>query len=162
MNLRTVRSKIAKHGFYVGVMATAVVVGLMQLYIKSASPVYEQIPMREKAVEAFMGMNQLITTLSTTLLGAMGFLLFSGRTANYWSRALWAAIAGAISVGLSLFYGYVAYLQVISMLEDDNFNAYSPQLQRAQYAHFYLFLIGVVLFALFVYQNMQKRMGGAT
>jgi hypothetical protein len=80
----------------------------------SGPSIYAAIPIQDKAVDAFLEMNRLLTTLATTLLGAMGLLLFGGFKGRPCSRELWAVIAGAISICLSIYYGYVAYLAVIS------------------------------------------------
>ena len=131
----------------------------IEAYLGSGPSIYTAIPIQEKAVDAFLEMNRLLTTLATTLLGAMGLLLLGGFKGKTCSRELWAAVAGAISVCLSIYYGYVAYLAVISMLESNSFDPYSPQLLREQYAHFYTFLVGFVLFAGFVYANMATEEG---
>jgi hypothetical protein len=154
MKPTTGRHRISRFGFYFGVIMLAVVVWQIERYVRSGPMIYTALPIQEKAVDAFLQMNGLITTLATTLLGAIGFLLFGGRTGQPWSRELWAAAAGAASVSVSIYYGYVAYLYVISMLEAGYFDPYSGHLLRAQYAHFYAFLVGVALFAGFVYRNM--------
>lgn len=154
MKPTTGQRRINRFGFYLGAIVLAVVVWRTERYMQSGTSIYQATPIQEKAVDAFLEMNRLITTLATTLLGALGFLLFGGRTAQSWSRERWAAVAGAVFVCLSIYYGYVAYLDVISMLELSYFDPYSAQLLRAQYAHFYTFLVGVILFAGFVYQNM--------
>jgi hypothetical protein len=157
---RTMQRRIVKRfGFYFGAIVLAAVVWRIEHYLQSGPSIYLATPIQDKAVDAFLEMNRLLTTLATTLLGAMGLLLFGGFRGRSCSRELWAAIAGAVSVSLSIYYGYVAYLAVISMLETGSFDPYSPQLLRDQYAHFYTFLVGVVLFAGFVYQNMSTEDG---
>jgi hypothetical protein len=143
-----------KFGFYLGVLVLAAAVWEVQHYLRSAPAIYDSIPIQTEAVSAFLEMNRLLTTLATTLLGALGLLLFGGFKGKSCSRELWAAVVGAVSVSLSIYCGYVAYLSVISMLEEGTFDPYSPQLLRAQYAHFYSFLVGVIFIAGFVYQNM--------
>jgi hypothetical protein len=145
-----------RFGFYIGAIVIAVVVWRIENYMQSGA-IYVATPIQEKAVDAFLEMNRLLTTLATTLLGAMGLLLFGGFRGRSCSRELWAAIAGAVSVSLSIYYGYVAYLTVISMLAAGSFDPYSSQLLKAQYAHFYTFLVGVILFAGFVYKNMSTE-----
>ncbi|HXA76309.1 MAG TPA: hypothetical protein VNV41_04180 [Candidatus Acidoferrales bacterium] len=143
-----------RFGFYIGAALLAAAVWQVERYMQSGATIYQAIPIQQEVVSAFLEMNRLLTTLATTLLGAMGLLLFGGFRGKSCSRELWAAIAGTVCVGLSIYYGYVAYLAVISMLETGSFDPYSPQLLRDQHAHFYTFLVGVVLFAGFIYQNM--------
>jgi len=148
------QSIFRRFGFYLGVLVLAGAVWEVQHYLQSAPTIYDAIPIQTEAVSAFLEMNRLLTTLATTLLGALGLLLFGGFRGKSCSRELWAAVVGAVSVSLSIYCGYVAYLAVISMLEAGSFDPYSPQLLRAQYAHFYTFLVGVIFIAGFVYQNM--------
>jgi len=148
------RRILGRFGFYFGVLVLAAAVWEVQHYLQSAPAIYDSVPIQAEAVNAFLEMNRLLTTLATTLLGALGLLLFGGFKGKTCSRELWAAVVGAVSVSLSIYCGYVAYLAVISMLEAGSFDPYSPQLLRAQYAHFYTFLVGVVFIAGFVYQYM--------
>jgi len=150
---------LRRFGFYLGVLVIAGAVWEVQHYLQSAPAIYDSIPIQTEAVSAFLEMNRLLTTLATTLLGALGLLLFGGFRGKSCSRELWAAVVGAVSVSLSIYCGYVAYLAVISMLEAGSFDPYSPQLLRAQYAHFYTFLVGVIFIAGFVYQNMGEAGG---
>ena len=151
---------VKRFSFYFSILVLAIAVWRLELYLQSGSTIYQDIPIQAKAVDAFLEMNRLLTALATTLLGAMGLLLFGGFRGRSCSRELWAAIAGAVFLGLSIYYGYVAYLEVISMLVAGSFDPYSMRLLRHQYAHFYTFLVGVVLFAGFVYQNMRTEDGG--
>ena len=148
-----------RFGFYLSIIVIAFIVWRIENYLQAVPTILSGTPMQEKAVDAFLEMNRLLTTLATTMLGAMGLLLFGGFKGKSCSREMWAAIAGAVSVGLSIYYGYAAYLAVISMLAVGSFDPYSPHLLRDQYAHFYTFLAGVILFAGFVYQNMKEEDG---
>jgi hypothetical protein len=159
MKRRNERSFIQQFGFYFGAIILAAVVWRIEVFMEAGTSIYAAIPIQDKAVDAFLEMNRLLTTLATTLLGAMGLLLFGGFKGRPCSRELWAVIAGAISICLSIYYGYVAYLAVISMLVSNSFDPYSPKLLREQYAHFYTFLVGFVLFAGFVYANMRTEDG---
>jgi len=149
-----------KYGFYFGAIVLAIVVWRLELYLRSGPMIYQETPIQDKAVDAFLEMNRLLTTLATTLLGAMGLLLFGGFRGRSCSRGLWIAIVGAVSLALSMYYGYVAFLLVISMLSAGSFDPYSPHLLKDQYAHFYSFLVGVILFAGFIYHNIRAEDGG--
>jgi hypothetical protein len=149
---------IKRFGFYFGVGMIAVVVWLIQTYVPSGPTIYEATPpMADKALDAFLELNRLLLTLGTSVLGAMGLLVFGAFGGKSCSRELWAVIAGAVSVGLSMYYGFVAYLQVMATAATVGFDPYNPAVVHNLYGHFYLFLVGVVFFAGFVYQNMMTE-----
>jgi hypothetical protein len=153
------RRLVKRFSFYFSIVLIALVVWRIEHYMQSELPIFSVAPIQEKAVDAFLEMNRLLTTLATTLLGAMGLLLVGGFRGKSCTRELWAAIVGAVSAGISIYYGYAAYLFVIYMLQAGSFDPYNPPLLRDQYAHFYTFLVAVVFFADFVYQNMREENG---
>jgi len=112
-----------------------------------------------KQLDAFLEMNRLVTTLGTGLLGAIGFLLANGRNAGSPARELWAAIASAICVGVSLLSGYVVYQSILWMLESGFFNLNNPEILWVHHAHFYSFLLGVVFFAEFAFHDLRGESG---
>ncbi len=114
--------------------------------------------LKDKELDALLAMNQLVTTLSTGLLGAIGFLLVNVRRENRGSVALWAACCSAVCAALSLFFGYVVYLAVITMLHNQFFDSTIDSLLWPRQAHFYFFLLAVVLFGDFAFNNL--RTGG--
>ena len=99
-------------------------------------------------------MNNLITTLGTGLLGALGFLLMNGRKSVHWSGAKWLALASAVCVAFSLLFGYVAYLALIDMLRSEIFDLDLPAILWVRQAQFYSFLLAVVLFGDFAFQAL--------
>lgn len=108
----------------------------------------------KQQIGAYLEINRLLTTLGTTLLGAVFFLMFNrGRTLN-WKRRQWAAMSGTIFVAISIFFGYVAYLFIISILQNGSCDISRSYPHWAQQAHFYTFLLGVVFFADFTYSNL--------
>jgi hypothetical protein len=111
-------------------------------------------PGQQRELDALLEMNHLITTLCTGLLGGLGFLLVNGRKSRRRSVTLWAAFGSAVCVGCSLFFGYVLYLAIISMLQFGFFNLNNPQILWARQAHFYSFLLAVVLFGDFAFHNL--------
>jgi hypothetical protein len=154
----TIRQRIVdRFAFYFGAIVLATVVWRIQIHLQSIPIIGSGAPMKDRAVDAFLEMNRLLTTLSTSLLGAMGLLLFGGFNGRSCSRELWAAIVAAVSLGLSIYYGYAVYQAVLSMLATSSFDAYDHHFQIEQYAHFYTFLVGVIFFAGFVYKNMRKE-----
>ena len=107
--------------------------------------------------DAYLEINRLLTTLGTTLLGAVFYLLFSGGKNLAWKRRKWAAVLGTIFVAVSIFFGYVAYLFIISILQNGNCDISRSYPHWAQQAHFYTFLLGVVFFADFTYRNLGQE-----
>lgn len=148
--------------FYIGAILLAVVVWRSEVFMQSRAQVFGSAvdtltELQEKQLGAFLDMNRLLTTLGTTVLGAMGLLLFGGFKGQSCSRELWAAIAGALCVGLSLYFGYHAYEDILFMLQNHTFDITSPGIFLDRQAHFYTFLAGAVFFADFVYQNMKTE-----
>jgi hypothetical protein len=114
---------------------------------------------QDRELDALLEMNRLITTLGTGLLAAIGFLLVNVRRAKRGPEALWAACSSALCVAFSLFFGYVVYLGVISMLQNQYFDLDVGPILWARQAHFYTFLLGVVLFGDFAFQNLHVEDG---
>jgi hypothetical protein len=162
MTNATKRATAFRLVFYLG--ATAFILAVWQYqkhipgnWIEPLTPSLSAGQGRE--LDALLEMNRLITTLGTGLLAAIGFLLVNVRRANRGSEALWAACCSAICVGLSLFFGYVVYLGIISMLQNQYFDLDVGPILWARQAHFYTFLLGVVLFGDFAFHNLHVEDG---
>ncbi|MFZ0820181.1 MAG: hypothetical protein WAM91_08930 [Candidatus Acidiferrales bacterium] len=112
-------------------------------------------------IDAYLEINRLLTTLGTTLLGAVFFLLFSTGKTLAWKRRKGAAVLGTTFVAVSIFFGYVAYLFIISILQDGICDISASYPHWAQQTHFYTFLLGVVFFADFTYHNLTPGEKGA-
>jgi hypothetical protein len=106
-------------------------------------------------IQAYVEINRLLTTLGTTLLGAV-FYLLSGGTKFVWTCRRWAALTGMIFAAISIFFGYVAYSFMISVLHDGRCDITTFHPHWAQQAHFYTFFLGVVFFADFTYCNLMR------
>jgi hypothetical protein len=106
-------------------------------------------------IQAYMEINRLLTTLGTTLLGAV-FYLLSGGTKFVWTCRRWAALTGMIFVAISIFFGYVAYSFIISVLHEGRCDVSTLYPHWAQQTHFYTFFLGVVFFADFTYCNLMR------
>jgi hypothetical protein len=109
---------------------------------------------QQRQLDAYLELNRLLTTFGTTILGALGFVLFDRERARTWTQHRWAASVGVLCVIVSIFFGYVAYLFILSMLRDGSFNITSSNTHLAQQAHFYSFLAGVIFLADFMYYNL--------
>jgi len=116
----------------------------------------ESQPELDKAVDAYEGINNLLITLGTGLLGAMGFLFINKPRRTYRFRDTWPAILSAIFVGLSLYFGYVSYQNVEFVLLNSVGTLDIELVQWPKAAHFYTLLAGVFFFADFVMQDMSN------
>jgi hypothetical protein len=146
-----------------GVLVLAAVVAFT-VYIYQAPPPYGYSVLSDKPtdwaqleIEGLREMHRLLTTLATTLLGAMGFLLI--RAGRHRSRPgpPWTAIASAVCVGLSLYFGWLTHQAILVMLDQQSFNLRDAPLTWARNAQLYSFLLGVALFAIFAYQDLGRR-----
>jgi hypothetical protein len=145
--------------FYIGATAVVLFVGQFQKHMTGnwIEPLVTNLDAgQSKELDAFLEMNRLITTLDTTLLGAMGFILANGRKTQRSGTTMWIAFASAFCVFLSLFFGYLVYLALLAMLKDQFFDLDYPAMLWASRAHFYTFLLGVVLFADFAFHDLQR------
>lgn len=104
-------------------------------------------------LDALLGQNNLLTTLCTGLLGALGFFLTQGRNARHWTAAKWFAIGSAACAVLSLLFGYMVYLALLDMLRNQMFDLGMPAMW-VRYAQFYCFLLAVMLFGDFAFQSL--------
>jgi len=157
MTIATKRAIVFRLVFYLG--ATGFIIAVWQYqkhmtgnWIEPLTPSLSNEQGRE--LDALLEMNRLITTLGTGLLAAIGFLLVNAHQTKRGSEAIWAACCSAICVGFSLFFGYVVYLGIISMLQNQYFDLDVGSILWARQAHFYSFLLGVVLFGDFAFHNL--------
>jgi hypothetical protein len=172
MALTIPRPRIGGSGFYIVLFVVSIVAwltqhSLVQLtnYYRQPSPggfesqITDLSGVQNRQLDAYLAVNGMLTTFGTTLLGALGFLLFGRQKASTWRRHLWAAWAGILCVTTSIFFGYVAYLFVQWMLAwglfDLTTKASLPH--WGQQAHFYTFLAGVVFLADFAYHNLNTE-----
>jgi glucan phosphoethanolaminetransferase (alkaline phosphatase superfamily) len=158
MKQATARPGITRIGFYVGVIVFTVAVWQFQSRVAGTyvEPYVDSLsPLQEKQLDAFLEMNRLLTTLGTGLLGAMGFLLVNSRTSRSGSRQTWTALGSALCVALSVYFGYLVYLGVLWMLDANFFNLNDPRILWPRQAHFYSFLLGVLLFGDFAFHDLR-------
>ncbi len=164
------RIRLKDFGFYIVVFLIAVVAweSQKQMYKLGENAIFSQAQdgvvgevlsecngVEKQQIQAYLEINRLLTTLGTTLLGAV-FYLLSGGTKFVWTCRRWAALTGMIFVAVSIFFGYVAYSFIISVLHDGrcDISMYYPH--WAQQTHFYTFFLGVVFFADFTYCNLMR------
>ncbi len=148
--------------YYGAILLLAAAVWLFEGFLQTRSQVYgeqlEQLSeLQSEQLDAFTGMNNLVTTLGTALLGAMGFLMVSGGKSRSSVRQMWAAFGSAVCVGLSLYFGYHAYQDVLFMLGNQTFDLDATQISWDRQLHFDVFLLGVVLFADFAFHELTQE-----
>jgi hypothetical protein len=165
------RLSLRGFGFYVVIVLIAVLAWESQKYMyaegeremsQSGDGVVGEVHdkctgVQTQQIDAYLEINRLLTTLGTTLLGAVFYLLFSSGKTLAWKQRRLAALLGTIFVAVSIFFGYVAYLFIISILQDGRCDISSYYPHWAQQAHFYTFFLGVVFFADFTYRNLASE-----
>lgn len=154
MTKPTRRAIVLRISFYVAFLGFVLAVSQFQTYLAQGvveAPVSSLNPLQKSQLDAFLAMNSLVTTLTTGLLGGLGFLLLNGRKVSRVSAAKWLAFGSALSAALSLFFGYVVYLALLDMLGNEAFDLGMPPIYWARQAHFYTFLLAVVLFGDFAF-----------
>jgi hypothetical protein len=77
------------------------------------------------SVQAMSDVNGLLTTLATAMLGALGFLMSNRAQEGSTSRHIWAALLGAVGGGLSLYCGYVAHVNLLTMISTQNIDPHN-------------------------------------
>jgi len=110
-----------------------------------------------KGIEAASQMNSLLTTLGTAMLGAMGFLLINIHSAHHRPRHLWSALASAVCVGASIYFGYVGYMHVLGATASHRFNPYDQLIKWPSQAQFYMLLLAVFFFADFTFHELTRK-----
>jgi hypothetical protein len=162
-------TRLIEHsGFYLFAIVLAIASWYVQGWIWSRSlplpntvlgPVVPFTETIKQAVEAYLEVNRLLTTLATTVLGALGFVLFREGTLGPRTPRLWAAMVGALLVAVSIFFGYVAYNFLITILQTGSID-FSDRSSRplivSQQIHFYTFLVGIIFLTDFVFHNVRK------
>lgn len=166
MNVHARQRRLRRIYFYTGAIALVVAVVTYQHYVQSKTQVYGVVierlsPLQDKQLQAFLGMNQLLIALGTTLLGAMGFILANRLKTRAPLKEAWPAVASAAFVGLSLYYGYKGYDDIVFMLQPGTptFDLYGPLIRSDRTAHFTTLMIGVFLFADFALHEFNQEGG---
>jgi hypothetical protein len=161
MSSRTRRGLIFRIALYGG--ALVLILALWQVQRLISQNFFEPALTDSSFVEnsqlnALLDQNNLLTTLCTGLLGALGFLLIHGRDASRWTGAKWFGIASAACSVLSLLFGYMVYLALLDMLRNQMFDLSMPAMW-VRYAQFYFFLLAVMLFGDFAFQTLYMEEG---
>jgi len=160
IDYRLTRLGVARFGFYIGVIALALVIWQIQQGMFSRPYIEAQTeslnPLQEQQLNAFLEMNRLLVTLGTATLGALGFLMSANKGGLKWRELVSAAIS-AILAGCSLYFGYLAYQGILWMLQSSFFNLDNPAILWARRAHFYTLLLSAFFFADFIIHDVGKE-----
>jgi len=161
LGYRVSRPGLARFAFYAACILLALFVWQVQQRLFSAPYVETSTeslsPLQDKQLDAFLEMNRLLTTLGTTLLGALGFLISTGKRGLLRWRELVPAMTSAVFAGASIYFGYVAYQSILWMLESSFFDLDNPAIQWTRQAHFYSLLLAAFFFCDFVIHNLGKE-----
>jgi hypothetical protein len=114
-------------------------------------------PWQEKALETYSSMSGLLTTLATALLGALGYLLINARQAVPQLHHGASAVGSALFAGLSVYFGYVSHLTVLSSTYSNVFNPYAFGIVWPSRSQFYTLLLAVFFFADFAFHELGKE-----
>jgi len=153
--------RLGRFGFYIGAIAIAVVAWLAQRYTSGQQIFESQVEsltqLQDQQLQAFLDMNRLLTTLGTTMLGALGFLLASRSKDRAGSSVRWSALASGAFAGLSVFFGYIASEGILFMLRNQFFDLEAPVILWPHTAHFYALLLSVLFFSDFAIHDLNKE-----
>lgn len=149
---------IGRLRFYSGIAVLVAVVIGYQWFMQNRVQVYgpsitELSALQQRQLDAFLSMNQLLIALGTGLFGALGFLLAKRRRSS--ARDLWPAVGSAVCVGLSLYFGYRAYDDILYMLQPpySTFDINGTLILWDRIAHFVTLMLGAILFADFAFHQ---------
>jgi hypothetical protein len=109
-----------------------------------------------QAMDAYQQVINLLTTLATGLLAALGFLLINRPGQQYSAWDFWWAATSALFACVSLYWGYVSSQNVQVALEAQSLTLDIPILQRPRQLQFSSMVLGVVCVAHFAMKTLIK------
>lgn len=133
--------------------------GLLTYYINGAtyaSVTADNLAAFEKSVDTYEAVDNLLTTLATGLLAALGFLLTSRPTQRYAGQAFWPAAASALCACVSLYWGYISSQNVEWAIERQAGTLDIVTLQWPRQLQFVSMLLGVIFLADLVRRTLVK------
>jgi hypothetical protein len=153
------RTEIANLGFYVVLIALGIVVWRLTQYIDNlpysvAAP--DDPAALSKAQDAYASVGNLLTSLATGLLAALGLFLTSAPKQRNPARELWPATLSALCVCLSVYFGYISSQNVGWAIEYSIPTLDLPKIQWPRELQVYAILLGVFFFADFVRRDWTK------
>jgi hypothetical protein len=163
----TVSRTIARTWFYVAVVILALSVWGIQAYeyhrIYGQPTVFSGTPdtptpsdWKKMAVQTMTQTNGQLTSLGTALLGALGLLIGRARNGSKF-RHFWAASLAAAAAVLSLYFGYMGHLHILSMINTHLVDPGDPVYTFSRNAQFYTLLAGAFFFADFAFHDLSRE-----
>ena len=129
---------------------------LTSLPFADAIPDYSDA-LQQRQLDSYFQMIELLITLATLVMGGItGYVINHGRELGLSDRQLRRVIASWTLCAASLYFGYLAYQQVVWMLNIGFFNPYNLRVWIPTRGQFWCFLACVVVFADFVYVSLQE------
>ena len=127
---------------------------LTSLPFADAIPDYAEA-LQQRQLDSYFQMIELLITLATLVMGGMtGYVINRGRETGLSGRQLRRVVASWTLCAASLYFGYLAYQQVVWMLNYGFFNPYNPRVWIPTRGQFWSLLASVVVFADFVYVSL--------
>lgn len=145
--------------FYIGVVGLAFAVGILTYYINNRPYVVAQVSdpaALSRAEDAYANVGNLLTTLATGLLAAIGWF-FTSLPKRHSVRDLWPAIAGVVFACLSIYFGYISSQNVQWLIENSIATLDLAKVQLPRQFQFFAILLSVFFFADFVRRDWAKR-----
>lgn len=169
MKKPTVRT-LSRYLFYVSVVALVLAVLLFQHYMDTRMsqpktiisgsqfvPNDDMSTWDQKGIDVVAGLNSLLTTLGTAVLGAIGFLLWNVHRKGAQRPHMLSALLGAMCVALSLYFGFVGHLHILWWTETKSFSPGSVIVMWPHMAQFYTLLLGAFFLADFAVYDLSKE-----
>jgi putative flippase GtrA len=153
------RSAIVSGLFYAGLIILAGVMWRYTGYINSKpyviTPPNDPVAL-SKAQDAYASVNNLLTTLGTGLLAALGLFLTRGDKRRYTGPRIWLAVVSAVCVCVSLYWGYISSQNVEWAIETSIGSLEFDMFQVPRQLQFHTMLLGVFFFADFVRRDLTE------
>lgn len=146
--------------FYVVFSLTVMVLVGFEAFLTSL-PFADAIPdyaeeLQQRQLDSYFQMIELLITLATLTMGGItGYVINHERKVGLSAPQLRRIVASWVLGAASLYFGYLAYQQVVWMLNNGFFNPANPRVWVPTRAQFWSFLASVVVFADFVYASLE-------
>ncbi len=122
------------------------------------SRVEDLTALQEKELETYLAARQLLTTLGTLSIGAMGgFIINRYKNAPLPNSQIQRAVISWTCSGASIYLGQVSHDKVLWMLGAGFFRLSSWQVAWPAKGQFYLFVLSIFFLADFIYRGLMKE-----
>ena len=118
--------------------------------------------LQEKSIEIIIEMNKLLISLSLLVIGGIGgFLLQKYQTLKIESLIQIVIVVLSMMFAVSsIYFGYVLYAKLVEMLSNSMFDISTNLIEEPQKFQFFSFLLSVILFGLFVFNQIVPNAKG--